>query len=119
MSIFISSKIDYSSAYGFIVTNNGDSSLKVLARGYAYCDGDSEDIDSLYIGDGKFYEWVSIKAGKSLSLAASLENKMVFLKSRPTYFYVYLEYNGELFKASCSTNEYGINKCHTLTWYYD
>lgn len=119
VSIFITEDSDYSSAYGFTITNNSGSSLKVIGKGYVYCDGTSEDIESLYIGDGKFYNWVSLKAGGSSTMVASLEDKMLFLSIDTVYMNIYLQYKGETFIAKCRSNIYGMNRCYEISWIKD
>ncbi len=118
VSIFIAEKTDYSSAYGFNITNNSSGKIKVLAKGTVYCDGHTESIDSLYIGDGGFYSSVTMTTGSS-TMVVSLDNKMLFWKGDTVYFSIYLEYNGETFIAKCRTSKYGLNKCYELTWLKD
>ena len=101
------------------ITNNSSRSLKVLDQGYVYCYGKSEDIYSLFAesnGSYGYFKSLGVSSGSSRTMLLCLENKMQFYTIYPTYVYVYIEYGGELFKRSCSTDHSGLNKCHTITW---
>jgi hypothetical protein len=113
------SKIDYTNIYGIIITNNGSRTLKVLNRGYMYSDGDSGDIESLFAsigGTNGYYKSIGISAGKSLSTVLTLDKKLLFLKSKTTYLYIYVEYGGETFKLSCRSNKGILDQCYLITW---
>ena len=122
VSVFISSDVDYTNLYAFSLTNNSNSTVKILSKGYAYCSGDSGDIKSLYTsinGIGGNYKSINVSKGSTVTAVATLDENVFFYSTRPTYLYLYIEYRGETFKLSCSTDRYGINKCHTITWLYD
>lgn len=115
ISVFISQKADYTSAYAFVVTNNSSAPIKILNKGYVYCNGESENIVKLF-SNGGFSNSYTIKAGKSGAVSATLEKKMLFLNSKRVALYFRFEYKGETFTAYCDSSRYGVNKCSTITW---
>ena len=122
VSVFISSDFEYDNLYGFTLTNDSNSTVKILSKGYAYCSGESGDIKSLFTvinGVGENYKSIKVSKGSTVTVVANLDEYVQFYTIYPTYLYLYVEYRGETFKLSCSTDRYGINKCHTITWLYD
>lgn len=122
ISVFISSQSKYTDTYAMIIQNNSNRTLKVLNQGYISCGGYRGNIKSLYANSGGyngFYKSINIAGGSSRTMVSTLDRKLLFLSSDTVYAYYYVEYGGELFRLSCSTNRYGINKCHTITWIMD
>lgn len=119
VSVFISSKSDYTASYAMTIENKSSRPLKVLNSGYVYCSGDSANIDSLFTNSGSsfgYYKSLTIPKGTSRTIVLCLDQKMLLLQTKTTYAYIYVQYGGETFRLSCSTNRYGMNKCHTVTW---
>ncbi len=114
ISVFISSQISYSNSYAFVIDNESSRPLKVINRGWVYCGGDSADVQELF--SDSFCKSFTVPAGSSKAGVLCLDEKMVFLKSKTTYAYIYIEYGGETFMLSCNTSKYGLNKCSTITW---
>lgn len=115
ISVFISSQISYTNSYAFIIENKSSRPLTVINRGSVYCGGDSANVDTLFAGSG-YCNRATVNPGKSEAMVLCLDRKMVFLKSKTTYAYIYIEYGGETFQLSCNTSRSGLNKCSTITW---
>ena len=119
ISVFTSHSTKYSSSYAFNITNNGNATLKILARGYVYSQGDSANITSLFLENDGYCSAATLSAGGSGTLAATLDSELLFYEDQYAHLVFYVEYKGELFKIDCDNTLYGMNKCYEITWLYD
>ena len=116
ISIYAPPGNDDTFVYAFSIVNNSSTKeLKILGQGTVKCDGESQKIGALYIGDEDLYSWVSIKQGR-LTMAVILEDELPFQSDETVYMDLYLEYGGEIFIAQCRSNIDGTNQCYDIDW---
>ena len=116
VSFMIFPMTKYTNVYTFIFTNESKHKVKVLNKGYVYCNGTSERIKYLLTGDGNYYKGVSVAAGKSSVLVANLKNKMLFFESKRVKMEIYIEYRGETFVVSCRSDNSSFESNYKITW---
>ncbi len=119
VEVFMSRQSDYTDFYVVILTNNENSSIKVLDRGYVYVGGESEDIYALYTGGNSYLSSVTVSGDSMETIGIVLDDDLLFLSSNMVWLDIYVEYRGELFLLECRTDYSYLDGCFRITWYYD
>lgn len=114
VSVFISSKSDYTDLYAVSLTNNGTKKLKVTGKAWVYAGGESAYSTGQMYVDDTFCTSFTMGQG-SVTYVYTLEENLLFLSSYRVACYIYFEYDGETYVAKCDSSIYGLNRCTSVS----